>query len=79
MFQICLLFISFHRLTVHFKIIQRLNYILKMPKEVKSECKESLINKKILCVMLGYYVRLAKANNDEFINVKREAGVGGMK
>lgn len=22
--------------------------------------------------MQGYYVRLAKANNDEFINVKRE-------
>lgn len=45
-----------------------------MPKEVKAECKETLINKKILCVMLEYYVRLAWANNDEFINVKRRVG-----
>lgn len=34
MFQICLLFISFIvSPTVHFKIIQRLKYILKMPKD----------------------------------------------
>lgn len=36
MFQICLLFISFHRrLNVHFKIIHRLKYILKMPRKEK--------------------------------------------
>lgn len=33
------------------------------------KCWKTLINKKILCVMRGYCVRLAKANNDEFINV----------
>lgn len=29
--------------------------------------------------MLGYYVRLAKANNDEFINVKRRVVGGGRQ
>lgn len=37
------------------------------------KCWKTLINKKILCVMRGYCVRLAKANNDEFINVSSGA------
>lgn len=73
----CFLFLLSSSHSVHFKIKPRYKYVLKMPKAQRetrwSSSVKTLINKKILCVMRGYYVRLARANNDEFINVRRGA------